>query len=115
MKKNSFIISISLMLIILYSCGGVIGNIKKYRFETTSVDSVKAAVARVYLKHPEYRNFDTTKFQEGKDLGDGSYYCRIKTDDQDYFFCFAYVQYDPPNDTFIEIALTTAAKYGEVM
>ncbi len=103
------------MLIILYSCGGVIGNIKKYRFETTSVDSVKAAVARVYLKHPEYRNFDTTKFQEGKDLGDGSYYCRIKTDDQDYFFCFAYVQYDPPNDTFIEIALTTAAKYGEVM
>lgn len=112
MKKNSFIISISLMLIILYSCGGVTGNIKKYRFETASLDSVKAAVARVYLNHPEYRNFDTAKFQEGRHLGDASYYCRIKTNNQDYFFKYAYPQYPQPNDTIVEIALLSAAKFG---
>ena len=99
--------------IFFYSCGGVIGNIKKYRFENISLSTLKTAVHTVNVKHPDFRNFDTSKFKEGTGIGDGDYYCRIKENGQDYFFQYAYVQYDPPNNTFVEIALTSAAKYGE--
>ena len=101
------------IIFFLYSCGGVIGNIEKYRFTNVSIDSLKSAVDRVYINHPEFKNFDTTKYKENESIGDGDYYCRIKENDQDYFFIYAYPQYPSPNDTIVEIALTSAAQYGE--
>lgn len=113
MKKISLHILLLSLFFLLFSCGGVIGNIEKYRFENISLSTLKAAVSNVNLKHPEFRNFDTSKFKEGVSIGDGNYYCRIKDNNQDYFFKYAYPQYPPPNDTIVEIALTSAAKFGE--
>lgn len=71
-------------------------------------------MCNVHDKYPELRQFDTSKFKEGKStLGDADYYCTINTAGKKYIFSYAYVQYDSPNDTFVEIALTTAAIYGE--
>lgn len=111
---KTILISLTLFVVtfLLYSCGGVIGNIEKYRFTNVSIDSLKSAVDRVYINHPEFRNFDTTKYKEGTHIGDGDYYCRIKENGEDYFFQYAYIQYDPPNNNFVEIALTSAAEYG---
>ena len=89
------------------------GNIEKYRFAKVSIASLKSAVDRVYKNHPEFRNFDSSRFKEGVAIGDGNYYCRIKDNHQDYFFKYAYPEYPPPNDTIVEIALTSAAKIGE--
>jgi hypothetical protein len=113
-SMKTILISLTLFVVtfLLYSCGGVIGNIEKYRFTNVSIDSLKSAVARVYTNHPEFKNFDSTKFKEGVNIGDANYYCRIKDNHQDYFFKYAYPQYPPPNDTIVEIALTSGARYG---
>jgi hypothetical protein len=115
MRKEYYLI-ISLFTIIFYSCGGTIGNIEKYRFQNITIDSLKSIVEIVNLEHPELRQFDTTMFQEGKSgLGDGDFYCTIrdKKNHQKYCFEYAYVQYSPPHNGFVEIALTYAGKYGE--
>lgn len=113
MKKVFLSIITFTILLLLYSCGGVIGNIEKYRFTGITLDLLKAGVKKVYIIHPEFRNFDTTKYKEGLSIGDGDYYCRIKENGQDYFFQYAYPEYPPPNDTIVEIALTSAAIYGQ--
>jgi hypothetical protein len=113
MKKTTPFIPLLAFFLFLYSCGGVIGNIEKYRFTNISIDALKSAVDSVYFKHPEFKNFDTTKYKQNQSIGDGDYYCRIKVNNQDYFFVYAYPQYPPPNDTIVEIALTSAAEYGE--
>ena len=94
------------------SCGGVIGNVEKYRFNEISIKLLKKAVSDVYTIHPEFKDFDTVKYKEGKGIGDGDYYCRIKVSENDYFFRYAFPQYPPPNDTIVEIALTSAGIYG---
>lgn len=116
LKNNSMkktILFLFVVILFLYSCGGVIGNIEKYRFTYVSMDSLKNAVNRVYIKHPEFKDFDTTKFKQGQSLGDGNYYCKIRDKKYEYFFKYSYPQYPHPNDTIVEIALTSAAKYGE--
>ncbi len=112
MKKITLSIAVFIAIFLLYSCGGVIGNMEKYRFTGISLDSLKAMVDKVYLQHPEFRNFDSIKYKEGISIGDGDYYCRIKENGQDYIFQYAYPQYPSPNDTIVEIALTSAANYG---
>lgn len=113
MKKQLFLSLWLLNFLLLYSCGGVIGNIEKYRFTNVSIHTLKNAVGSVYSNHPEFKNFDALKYKENQSIGDGDYYCRIKENNQDYLFVYAYPQYPPPNDTIVEIALTSAAKYGE--
>jgi hypothetical protein len=111
--KKIFLSSALLSIFLLYSCGGVIGNIEKYRFSNISIDRLKIAVNNVYSAHPEFKDFDTTKYKQAQSLGDGDYYCRIKENGSDYLFVYAYPKYPPPNDTIVEIALTSAASYGE--
>jgi hypothetical protein len=115
MKKTSFIFTpiISISILALFSCGGVIGNIEKYRFENTSIESLKNAVQKVYLKNPQLKQFDSLKYEAGNGIGDGDYYCKLNKSGQDFIFQYSYPQYPPPNDTISEIALTSAAKYGE--
>lgn len=113
MKKTTLSLILLAAIFFLYSCGGVIGNIEKYRFTDISIDTLKSAVERVYIKHPDFKNFDTSKYKESQSIGDGDYYCRIKENSQEYFFVYAYPRYPAPNDTIVEIALTSAAKYGE--
>jgi len=113
MKKQLSLCLWLLPFLLLYSCGGVIGNIEKYRFPNVSINALKTAVDSVYHNHPDFKNFDTVKYKENQSIGDGDYYCRIKENNQDYLFVYAYPQYPSPNDTIVEIALTSAAKYGE--
>lgn len=114
MKKLSIFLVFFAITSLLCSCGGVIGNIEKYRFTGVSLDSLKAAVAKVYIKHPELKKFDTTKYKEGgSTLRDANYYCTVNENNDLFIFEYAYPQYPSPNDTIVEIALTTAAKYGE--
>lgn len=109
-SKKHFLI---LQIIIISSCGGVIGNIEKYRFTNTAFDSLESAVKKVFTENPQLKNFDTTIYKEGIAIGNGDFYCRIKMDDEsDYLFQFAYPKYPSPNDTIVEIALTSANKYG---
>ena len=112
MKKIIICILFTCLFFFPSSCG-VIGNIEKYKFINISIDSLKLTVSKVYKTYPEYRNFDTVKYKEGQSIGDGDYYCRIRKEGNDYFFVFAYVQYAPPNDTVVDIALTSAATYSE--
>jgi hypothetical protein len=112
MKKVTLSIVLFATTLLLYSCGGVIGNIEKYRFNKTSLTALKTAVNKVYITHPEFKNFNTTKYKEREYIGDGDYYCKIKINEQTYFFQYTYPQYPSPNDTIVEIALTSAAQYG---
>ena len=53
MKKISLSIVLFGTILLLYSCGGVVGNIEKYSFPNVNPDSLKAALNRVYNKYPE--------------------------------------------------------------
>ena len=112
-KGRIFLINYIISSCLLYSCGGVIGNIEKYRFDNVTLDSLKSAVSRVYLKNPEFKGFDTLKYEEKQSIGDGNYYCKIRINRQEYLFAYAYPQYPSPNDPIVEIALTSAALYGQ--
>ena len=113
MKNRTILFRVLPIICLLYSCGGVIGNIKKFRFHNISKDSLESAIEKVYIRHPNMKDFDSTKYKEKKSIGDGDYYCRIKENKQDYFFKYAFPQYPPPNDSIVEIALTSAAIYGQ--
>ncbi|HEY4285549.1 MAG TPA: hypothetical protein VGN00_00500 [Puia sp.] len=87
-----------------------IGNIEKYRFSKVSLDSLKLAAQIVTSIHPNLREFDSSKFKEGID---GDFYCTIRDGEQVYIFQYSYPIYPSEDDTVAEIALTSAAKYGE--
>src|SRR5688572_8275515 len=101
------------IILFFCSCGGVIGHIEKYRFNNTSIASLKSAIERVYVKHPEHKDFDSNRYFEGQGIGDGDYYCTLTDNRQKYLFVYAFPQYPAPNDTIVEIALTTAGVYGQ--
>jgi hypothetical protein len=116
MKKTTPYLTLAIAISLLSSCGGVIGNIAKYQFANISLDSLKAAVRIVTSRDPNFRNFDTSKFKEGiEGAYDGAFYCTIRDNEQLYIFKYGYPHYPSPVDTVAEIALTSAAKYGEDM
>lgn len=97
---------------LLTSCGGVIGNIKRYRFSNITRDSLKKVVARVDSVHPELKDFDTI-YQEGEsELIDGYYHCRIRDGKDDLILVYAYPH--APIDTSIEIALLSGGTYDGI-
>lgn len=114
--KQPYMRLFSIILICLISsCGGTIGNIEKYRFYNVSMDSLKAAVKVVNLKHPEFNQYDTIKFEVGKSkyVDNADYYCAINKDNTKYFFVYAFIQYDKLNNSFTDISLSSAAPYGK--
>lgn len=114
MKNKSLLSVLFLAIIFLNSCGGTIGNIEKYNFNNVSQDSLKAAVAKVYSKHPELKKYDTTKYKDGKPESiPVRHYCTVNENNEIFLFIYAYPKYPPPYDTISEIALLTASKYGE--
>lgn len=109
------IIALIGLTIILCSCGGVIGNIEKYRFPGYTMDEVKNAVQKVYLKHPELRNFDTTKhIDKQSTLLDGFYYISVEEKEGKFLFKYMYPAL-VPEDSTVEISLASGAIYGEGM
>ena len=112
MKKISLSIVLFGTILLLYSCGGVVGNIEKYSFPNVNPDSLKAALNRVYNKYPELIKSDTTMY--GKNNGDDFYYLLNNGKQKNVFQCNVIV-YPAPYDKEIDLSLTTAATWGETM
>lgn len=103
-----------LMAIFLSSCGGVIGNIEKYRFPDHTTDEVKSAVQKVYTKHPELISLDTTKYKDRQStLLDGFYYITTQENNKMYILKYAYQALVPGYDTTTTISLVSAGISGE--
>ncbi len=112
--KTIYLLTIAAFLsILLCSCGGVIGSIEKYRFQNISLDSLKGGISKVYATHPELKDFDTLKYQQGLSIGDGDYYCTATEKGTKYLFKYAFPKYDSPYDTIVEVSLSSAAPYGQ--
>ena len=103
-----------ILIFLFYSCGGVVGNIEKYRFIGISSTSLKTAVSKVLIKYPDLSILDTIKYQERKkqinDLGD---YCIAIENKDTFIFIYAYPDYGFAPDSIAEIALISAAKVNE--
>jgi hypothetical protein len=105
---------LALLLIFLWvlsSCGGVIGNIEKYEFPHNSAEELRMALEFVYLKHPEIQKTDTTMY--GMNDGESFYFVLVDGDDRYVFECSVISYHDPRYP--IDLSLTTATKWGEVM
>jgi phage anti-repressor protein len=112
MLKSAF--SFLSIILIMAACGGVVGNIEKYRFPGYSMNEVKGAVQNVYRKKPEMRYLDTMKYKDKqKTRIDGDYYILIEDNNEKYLFVYCYPALVPNYDTTVEIALLTGANYGE--
>jgi hypothetical protein len=102
----------TIILFLVFSCGGVIGNIEKYRFDNVSTEELKAALNRVYAGHPDLIKSDTTMYgmNDGED-----FYFKVKKDGTDYIFNCHVINYNDPNYNAVDLSLTTATEWGEIM
>lgn len=100
---------------LLYSCGGVIGNIQQYDYNVSTTE-LKQAIAQVYKKNPEWIPPADSRYKLN-----GKYFDET---DQEYFLFF-----NQPNPLVLKysilfpdsvqnpttISLTTGAKYGDIL
>jgi hypothetical protein len=112
MKKVFLSIVLFGAILLLYSCGGVVGNIEKYSFSDVNPDSLKAALNRIYIKYPELIKSDTTMY--GKNNGDDFYYLLNNGKQKNVFQCNIIV-YPAPYDKEIDLSLTAATTWGKTM
>jgi hypothetical protein len=90
----------------------VIGNIEKYPLEGVTNDEVIEALDRVYSKYPELRKTDTTKYgrNNGKD-----FHFILNMENKQYVFNCHLINYSGGNYGPIDLSLTTATEWGQVM
>jgi hypothetical protein len=112
MKKISLSIILFAAIFLLYSCGGVIGNIEKYPFPNVNPDSLKAALNKVYIKYPELIKTDTSMY--GNNDGEHFYYV-LNDNKQKIIFKCNVVVYPAPYDKEIDLSLTSATTWGKIM
>ena len=112
MIKNSQLFFFLYFSWLLVSCGGVVGNIGKYSFPDISSDSLKHAMNKVYREYPELIKTDTTLY--GKNNGMDFYYI-YHSNGYKYVFLCNVIAYQSPNDKEVELSLTAATKWGEIM
>jgi hypothetical protein len=112
MKKVSLSIVLFAAILLLNSCGEVVGNIEKYPFPNVNPDSLKAALNRIYIKYPELIKSDTTMY--GKNDGNDFYYLLDIKEQKNVFLCNVVV-YPVPYDKEIDLSLTAATTWGETM
>jgi hypothetical protein len=120
MKKKLIKISIGLVVsyalcqkaISLMPIGGVIGNIEKYEFKLKE-DSLKVILNNLYIKYPELIKTDTTKY--GKNDGKNFYFVVKNNGDTTVFNCHVISYPESPQIKTIDLSLTTAATWGQIM
>ncbi|GEM_PF-1912331 len=112
MKKVFYTLLFVTTIILLKACGGSVGNIEKYPFHNVDPDSLKAALNRVYNKYPELIKSDTTMY--GKNDGEDFYYI-LNTEQHKTVFKCNVVIYPAPYEKQIDLSLTSAATWGEIM
>lgn len=105
-------VGVILILLITISCGGVIGNIEKYPLENVTYNEVIEALDRVYTKYPELQKTDTTKYgmNNGKE-----FYFILNMENKRYVFDCHVINYSGGNYGSIDLSLTTATEWGQVM
>jgi len=101
-----------LVLLVNISCGGVIGNIEKYTLENVTYEEVIKALNRVYSKYPELQKTDTTKY--GMNDGEDFYFI-LNIENKQYVFECHVINHSGGNYGPIELSLTTATEWGQVM
>ena len=112
MKRLSFFTTLLTITIIFISCGGVIGNIEKYSFTNIDLDSLRGALNNVYIKYPELIKNDSTKY--GINNNKNFYYVLNMGDKKIVFLCNIIV-YPSPYEKNIELSLTSATVWGQIM
>jgi hypothetical protein len=108
MTKKHTGLSLIFFVFLLYACGGVIGNIKKYRFPGVSQEGIKDALNRVYVAHPELQKKDP---RYGVNDGDAFYFILDHEGERFVFECHVIFNSSYNND----LSLTTAATWGGLM
>lgn len=98
------------LLFMLIACGGNIGKIEKYHFDTTEF-SLKKAVKEVFLENPLMVKSDTTSSYSGGFENRNSYTV-IKHENVYYVFSFCTFKESVNTSSLV---LVSGAKYGEVM
>ena len=98
--------------ILLFSCGGVIGNIEKYEFSNVNTETIINALNKVYTKYPEVIKSDTTKY--GSNNGEDFYFL-LNIEGQKIVFICNVIAYPPPYDKKTDLSLTSAAMWGRTM
>src|SRR5206468_4159268 len=94
-----------------YSCGGVIGNIKKYSFPDIDSTTLNAALIEVYQKYPTLTK--NSKLY-GRNNGIDFFYILDDNGNKCVFLCNIIV-YPPPDDKGTDLTLTTATTWGKPM
>lgn len=112
MKKLIFTAIVFQLLLLFYSCGGVIGNIGKYTFTDISASDLKEALENVYSRYPQLTKTDTTLY--GNNDGDTFYYI-YKRDSEKLVFKCRVITYPPPYEKEVDLSLITATAWGKVM
>jgi hypothetical protein len=97
-------------ILILISCGGVVGNIEKYDFSGYKYQEVKNAVERTFIDKPELL-YEKIK----NDSINGLYYCVLDNGSGKEVYKLKVIDAIPPYDSTVQIALVSVAEYGEVM
>ena len=91
--------------------GGVIGNIEKYPLNGVEPDSLKSALNKVYIKYPELiKTGSKYGVNDGKD-----FYYILNTKDEKIVFLCNVVTYDYPSSNEMDLSLTSAVGWGQLM
>lgn len=106
------VITLMPILLLVCSCGGVIGNIEKYRFDNISTGDLETALNNVYKRHPDLLKKDTTMYG----MNDGeSFYFKLARDGTVYVFKCRVINYRNVNHHAVDLSLTSATEWGNIM
>lgn len=94
---------------LLASCGGVVGNIKKYEYEKCSKDEIVTAINELYEQNPEFIKKDSLY-----GVNDSEYFYFVSNFEKSNYVFNCHVV-ESQNGVPVELSLTAAAKYGEIM
>lgn len=115
--KNLFSLTVSILLL-TGGCGGVIGSIKKYRFDVQK-ERLDEAIHIILNENPQMQKPDSiyglsqSELEKLKD----NYCVLVDNNNNRYIVKFSFVG-DPvswANSTKTEISLASGAKYGEIL
>jgi hypothetical protein len=100
-----------LVILIISSCGGVVGNIKYYNFPLIHIDSLRKAVSNVVIKNPELSKIDTSRFKNTVHES----YCSINDGKDIFIMHYKLLDAVIPYDSVVDIILVSAAGDREIM
>jgi len=98
------------MCLLVSSCGGVVGNIKKYEYNDIDSQTLKQAILNSYLNNPELIPEDSVGYGVGKD---SSFYFNVDKNNTKYLFMCKIIE--SYADAGTELSLTSAVRVGEIM